>query len=190
VSKSKYKTYTDPQLVAMCLNGDALAWEALISRYRRMIFSVPVKFGLSTNDASDVFQLVCLKLVEHLHNLKDESRVSGWLVTTAIRQCIHLRTLKGRETEPEVDFDETIDPVENLEELRLIVEERQSVRESVDQLPQKCKSLIELLYFDEQNRSYDEIAESLGMPVSSIGPIRARCLERLRAILRKKGIKK
>ena len=88
-----YKTRTDAELVSMCLKGDAEAWEALITRYRRLIYSVPVRFGFSTADAADVFQAVCLKLIEHLHEVKDETKVSAWLITTTTRQCIHIKAL-------------------------------------------------------------------------------------------------
>src|SRR5262249_60499588 len=82
----------------MCLKGDGHAWEALIRRYRRLIYSVPVRFGFEDADAADVFQAVCLKLLEHLHEVKDDRRISAWLVTTTTRQCLHLRVLKTRET--------------------------------------------------------------------------------------------
>jgi len=86
VAASTYSKQTDPELVGMCLNGDALAWEALIMRYRRFIYSIPVKFGFRAADASDVFQTVCLKLIEHLHEVKDENKLSAWLATIKTRQ--------------------------------------------------------------------------------------------------------
>jgi RNA polymerase sigma factor (sigma-70 family) len=189
VSASKYKTRTDPELVSMCLQGDALAWEALIMRYRRLIFSIPVRFGFFSADASDVFQQVCLKLIEHLHEVKDETKISAWLITTTTRQCIHLKSLKHRETATDDDFEEPPDPGENLEELRIITEQQQTVREAVEQLPPRCRSLIEMLYFDMRALSYEEISTAMEMPVASIGPTRARCLEKLKAILRRRGIK-
>ena len=82
MSASKYKSYTDPELVSMCLKGDGDAWEALVKRYRRLIYSIPVRFGFEDADAADVFQGVCLKLLEHLHQVKDDRRISAWLVTT------------------------------------------------------------------------------------------------------------
>ena len=189
MSASKYKTRTDPELVAMCLKGDALAWEALIMRYRRLIFSVPVKFGFTPADAPDVFQAVCLKLIEHLHEVKDETKISAWLITTTTRQCIHLKSLKFREPGADDDFEEPLDPGENVEELRIHTQEQQAIREAVDQLPARCRSLIEMLYFDMHSLSYEEISKKTGMPVPSIGPTRARCLEKLKAILRRRGIK-
>lgn len=189
MSASKYKTRTDPELVGMCLRGDAQAWEALILRYRRLVFSIPVRFGFTSADASDVFQAVCLKLIEHLHELKDETKVSSWLITTTTRQCLHLRSLKYRETGTDEDFEEPPDPGENLEEMRIITEQQQTVRDAVDQLAQRCRTLVEMLYFDTRALSYEEIAQTMGMPVASIGPTRARCLEKLRTILRRRGIK-
>ena len=186
---ASYKTYTDPELVSMCLNGDALAWETLITRYRRLIYSLPVRFGFGSADAADVFQAVCLKLIEHLHQIKDETKISAWLVTTTTRQCLHLRSLKFRETDTGEDFDEQPDPADNLEELRILTEQQQAIREAVDQLAARCRSLIEILYFDPRQLSYEDISAQMGIPVASIGPTRARCLDKLRTILRRGGIK-
>jgi RNA polymerase sigma factor (sigma-70 family) len=187
VSAANYKTLSDPELVSMCLSGDALAWEMLIIRYRRLIYSVPVRFGFTSADASDVFQAVCLKLLEHLHELKDESKVSAWLITTTTRQCIRARSRKHRESGIDEDFEEPPDPADNLETLHIVVEQQQTIRDAVDQLPARCRALISTLYFDPRSLSYEEISQHLGMPVASIGPTRSRCLDKLRTILRKKG---
>jgi RNA polymerase sigma factor (sigma-70 family) len=189
VSASKYKSYSDPELVSMCLKGDGHAWEALIIRYRRLIYSVPVRFGFEEADASDVFQAVCLKLLEHLHEVKDESRISGWIVTTTTRQCLHVKSLKSRETTGEDGLQEPQDPALNLEELRILTEQQQAIRDAVEELTGRCRSLIGKLYFDHSFPSYDEISVQMGIPVASIGPTRARCLEKLKTILRRKGIK-
>jgi RNA polymerase sigma factor (sigma-70 family) len=189
VSATKYNTLSDSELVTMCLRGDALAWEILIRRYRRLVYSVPVKFGFPPADAADVFQAVCLKLLEHLHELKDESKVSSWLITTTTRQCIQVRSRRYRESGIDEEFEEPPDPADNLEALHIFVEQQQTIRDAVDQLPARCRSLIAMLYFDPRSLSYDEISQQTGMPVASIGPTRARCLDKLRLILRRRGIK-
>lgn len=189
MSVSKYKTCTDPELVAMCVGGDPQAWEALIVRYRRLIYSIPVKFGFSTADSADVFQGVCLKLIEHLHELKDETKVASWLITTTTRQCIHLKALKHRETGTDEDFQDPPDPSESLEETRILVEQQQTVRDAVEQLSERCRTLLEMLYFSPRSFTYEEIGQTMGMPVASIGPTRARCLDKLRMLLRRRGIK-
>ena len=189
MSLSKYKAFGDPELVSLCLTGDAQAWEALILRYRRLIYSIPVRFSFSSADASDVFQAVCLKLIEHLQDLKDETKVSAWLITTTTRQCIHVKSLKYRESSSEDEFEEPADPGENLEDVQILAQQQQSIRDAVEQLPERCRNLIEMLYFDARNPSYEEIGQALRMPVASIGPTRARCFDKLRAVLRRRGIR-
>jgi RNA polymerase sigma factor (sigma-70 family) len=189
VSASKYRSYTDPELVSMCLKGDGYAWEALIRRYRRLIYSVPVRFGFEDADSADVFQAVCLKLLEHLHEVKDDRRISAWLVTTTTRQCLHVRALKTRETTSEEELQEPEDPAINLEELRVLTEQQQAIRETVEELGDRCRVLIGLLYFDSNSPSYDAISTQIGIPVASIGPTRARCLDKLRIMLRRRGFK-
>ena len=188
MSAAKYNTFTDSELVTMCLQGDALAWEMLIRRYRRLIYSVPVRFGFTDADASDVFQNVCVKLLEHLHEVKDDKKIGWWLITTASRQCLHVKARRSRETPEDSNAEEREDPAPNLEELRITTEEQQSIRDAVDELTERCRSLIAMLYFDTRSPSYDDISRELGLPVPSIGPTRARCLEKLKIILRRRGI--
>ena len=189
MSDSKYKSFGDPELVALCLGGDAKAWETLIHRYRRLIYSIPVKFNFTSADASDVFQAVCLKLIEHLHELKDETKVSAWLITTTTRQCIHVRAQRIRESGTDEDFQEPAASNVNVEDVQIQSQEQQTIREAVGELPERCQKLLELLYFDITNPSYEVISQAMKMPVASIGPTRARCLEKLRTVLRRKGIR-
>lgn len=189
MSNTDYKSLGDPELVSRCLRGDAKAWEALILRYRRLIYSIPVKFNFAAADASDVFQAVCLKLIEHLGELKDESKVSAWLITTTTRQCIHLRAQRMRESPAEEDLDEPPDSSVNVEDIQIQTQEQQNVRDAVNDLPDRCRRLLELLYFEVTNPSYEEISRIMNMPVASIGPTRARCLDKLRTLFRRKGIR-
>ncbi len=188
MSASKYKSLGDPEIVALCLSGDSKAWETLILRYRRLIFSIPVKFSFSTADASDVFQAVCLKLIEHLHELKDETKVSAWLITTTTRQCIHVRAQRIRESSSDEDFEEPAASGVNVEDIQIQTQEQQNIREAVEKLPDRCRRLLELLYFETTSPSYEEIGKRMSMPVASIGPTRARCLEKLRTVFRRRGI--
>ena len=54
--------WPDARLVSECLGGSEEAWRALIFKYKNLIFSIPVKYGFSTDDATDIFQGVCLDL--------------------------------------------------------------------------------------------------------------------------------
>lgn len=183
-----YKELTDPELVSRCLAGESLAWETLIMRYRRLIFSIPNRFGFNPSDCSDVFQTVCVKLIEHLADLRDDAKVSAWLITTTTRHCIHVRSMKHRNVLDDDRLEETPAPGETTEEIGIRTDRQQKVRDTIAEMPARCRNLLELLYFDPQNPSYVEIGERLSMPVPSIGPTRARCLDKLRTLLRRKGI--
>jgi RNA polymerase sigma factor (sigma-70 family) len=136
-----------------------------------------------------VFQAVCLKLIEHLHELKDETKVSAWLITTTTRQCIHVRSLRLRESSGDEEFQEPAAAGINVEDIQIQTQEQQAIRDAVEEMPDRCRKLLELLYFDLKNPSYEEIGQTMNMPVPSIGPTRARCLEKLRTVLRRKGIR-
>jgi RNA polymerase sigma factor (sigma-70 family) len=185
----KYKELSDPELVALCLQGDGEAWATVIHRYRRLIYSVPAQFRFSQADAADVFQAVCVALVEHLRELKDENRIGSWLITTATRQCLRMRSHKYREPMMEGEADERADSGAGIEEVQMLAERRETIREAVERLPERCRGLIEMLFFSAKEPSYDEIGRILGMPVASIGPTRARCLGKLQNLLRPRGIR-
>ena len=60
----------DERLVQECLSGDEQAWNRLIDKYKRLIYSIPVKYALSPEDAADVFQAVCVDLFTNLQKLR------------------------------------------------------------------------------------------------------------------------
>jgi len=172
VSTSLYKGRPDPELVAMCLTGDATAWETLVRRYRRFIYSIPVKFGLQPQDAADIFQTVCVKWIEHLHELRDERKLKPWLFTTTTRQCLTLGLAKQREVgATDEQFEELFGPANDLDEMKIFVERQQAIRDSVERLPARCRSLIEMLYLDGSFRTYQEISQLVGIPAASVGQI-------------------
>src|SRR6266508_4299036 len=76
----------DCDLVAACLAGEPAAWETLVARYQRLVYSIPMKARLSTDDAADIFQSVWLKLYEKLASLRDHEKLSSWLITTTTRE--------------------------------------------------------------------------------------------------------
>lgn len=184
----RYHELSDPELVGRCLEGDPAAWEELISvRYRRLIYSIPNKFRFSPADCDDVFQTIVVKLLEHLSELKDESKVSSWLITTTTRQCIQMRSLKMRDVSDEDGLEATPDPAETSEQVHIQTDREQKIREAIHEMPGKCRQLLESLSEDPRP-SYEEISKRLSMPVPSIGPTRARCIEKLQSLLRQRGI--
>ncbi len=181
----------DGELIAACLEGDPVAWEALVMRYQRLIYSIPVKARLSPDDAADIFQSVCLKLYEKLASLRDHGKISSWLITTTKRECWRVAALNRREgARTDSGEDDSPDGVSQIpsqgllaDEQREILEQQQIIRESVESLSERCRDLLTMLFYQKDDLSYSDIAVRMKMPVASVGPTRARCLEKLRKLL-------
>jgi RNA polymerase sigma factor (sigma-70 family) len=167
----------DASLIQRCLDGEQDAWEAIIRRYQNLIYSVPIRYHFSSQDAADVFQHVCVILLEKLKTLRNSETLSSWLYITTKRQCWKIAKKKKMETELLETSEETSDS--NSENLVL----QHQIKTGVDQLSGKCRDLIFALYYADPPYSYDQITEKLGIPFGSIGPTRARCLEKLRKML-------
>src|SRR5215217_1760721 len=77
---------TDLQLVLACRRGDQLAWERLIRRYQRLIYTIPLRAGLDEDHAAEIFQDVFTTLFQKLNDIEEPDRLQAWLVTTARRK--------------------------------------------------------------------------------------------------------
>jgi RNA polymerase sigma factor (sigma-70 family) len=193
-SSMDYAQLNDRELIAACLEHDAQAWETLILRYQRLIYSIPVKHGLSAVDAADVFQSVCLILLKKLPSLRKQEKLFSWLMTTTTRECWRVAAHWRREAPLESrDPDAPGDPISQMasqeplaEVQRLALEQQQILRQAIDRLPERCRQLITLLFYQTDELSYAEIAARLKIPVASMGANRARCLQRLKKDLENK----
>jgi RNA polymerase sigma factor (sigma-70 family) len=175
---------SDPKLIEACLQGDRAAWDELVRRYARLVWSVGRRSGLSAADADDVHQIVFATLVRRLHDLRDRERLSSSLITTTSRECRRLLSReRGRAQADGAGGNAPASPEFGRDE-----EERQLVRDATDRLDARCRDLLTALFTAAGEPHYPEIAERLGIPIGSIGPTRARCLAKLEALLRAAGL--
>jgi RNA polymerase sigma factor (sigma-70 family) len=178
---------TDEELVAACRAGDENAWNALVGRYERLVYTVPFRFGLTPAEVEDVFQSVWLLLLKNLANLRQPDRLAAWLVTTARRECWERR--RGLDFQRLTFVAPGSIPAESwiedqtAEEIAAEYEEYRALHQALAQLGEPCRRLIQSLYSDANTTSYAEIAAQLNIPIGSIGPTRARCLKKLKQIM-------
>lgn len=178
----------DEKLVQDCLNGDEKAWNRLIDKYKRLIYSVPVKYGFSPEDASDIFQNVCVDLFTNLSKLRKVESIRSWLITVATHKCFHWKRQQRQDVEldaMEQEVAEDLAPAapQVLQE----VEEEQAVRDAIQKLTPRCAELVKMLFFEQPPVPYADVAQRLGLATGSIGFIRGRCLNRLQKILAELG---
>lgn len=171
-------------VVRSAASGDMRAWQRLVEQYSRLIWSITAEFRLNESDAADVVQTTWLRLLEHIDDINQPTRVASWLAVTARHECLrsvagHKRLVLGQDVEDmaaAVPHDREIDD-------RLLADERANdVRAALSRLPRQSQRLLEMLMADPPI-PYSEISDELGLPVGSIGPTRGRCLAKLRSLL-------
>jgi RNA polymerase sigma factor (sigma-70 family) len=176
---------SDRDLIRGCREGKPDAWKRLLNKYERLVFSVPVSYGLSDDAAADVKQLTFVSLIRSLDRLQEDSRLGAWLVTVARHHTWRLLDRNRRET--------AIEGVGHTEDAVLLTNDGAGTIEhwelaewlnnGLSLIGGPCRDLLLALYFDPEQPSYAEVAARLDMPVGSIGPTRARCLQRLKQVL-------
>ncbi|MDQ2987107.1 MAG: sigma-70 family RNA polymerase sigma factor [Armatimonadota bacterium] len=179
--------YSDSEigrLLDKCKKGDEQAWSQLVDRFSNLVYSVPARMKLSTDDCADVFQNTFLALSKGIERIHHAVALPRWLAVTASREAIRLRRTSGRYSNEssfeEMDLDALIADEEESAEARAVKSvEADTLRAAVAKLPEKCRALLELLFLGDEI-SYAEISKRTGVPVGAIGPTRARCLDKLR----------
>jgi RNA polymerase sigma factor (sigma-70 family) len=169
-------------LTSRAQSGDKQAWDALVERYAPLIWSICRRHELRGSDAEDVGQSVWLLLVDHLDLIRDPAALPGWLVTTTRRECVRvLRAARGQHDEGHAPNAEngSGEQIATAEEELLAAERHAALREAFTRLSPRDQQLIALL-IEDPPVPYAEISTRLGIPVSSIGPNRRRCLDKLR----------
>lgn len=170
-------------LVTAARDGNETAWAALVDRYSGMVWAVARGHRLSHADATDVAQTVWLRLAENLQRLREPAAVGGWLATVARNESLRITRQSARA----LPTDEPPEPREAPEpafptDTALSDRTVSALWSAFERLNDRCRLLLRMLLADPPP-PYLEVSAALDMPVGSIGPTRARCLNRLRALL-------
>jgi len=182
----------DAELVARCRRGDASAWAVLVKRYQRLVYAVVMRAGHDEHTAADVFQTVFSRLLQHLPRLAQPERLQAWIVTTAKREALLARRIGQRTVSMSVDDDDeggstvadVADDAPLAEDALSDLQQLNRLRQALDRMDERCRDLLTLIFADEDEKlPYEEVAVRLQMPVGSIGPTRARCLQKLRRLV-------
>jgi RNA polymerase sigma factor (sigma-70 family) len=157
----------------------------VLNRYERLVYSIPLRYGLSRDDAADVAQITFTILIQNMDNLAEDSRLGAWLATVARRHTWRFMKRNQRETASErlegADIAESVvllgkSDADSIEHWEL----SDWLDAGLSQISERCRKLLLALYFQPEQSAYAEVAEQMGMPLGSVGPTRARCLKRLR----------
>ena len=181
-------TASDQDLILRCREGNAGAWQRLWNKYNRLVYSIPLRYGLSRDDAADIAQLTFTILIQSMDSLSEDSRLAPWLATVARRHTWRLMERNRRETASERLDDADLaqsavllgkSDADSIEHWELT----EWLEAGLSKIDERCRDLLLALYFQPERSSYAEVGARFNMPTGSIGPTRARCLERLKQTL-------
>ncbi len=177
-------------LIAECLIRRESAWEEFLRRYQDLIYSCLRRYSLPEDDTREAFQITVAAIVTSLQNLRQPDRLSSWIIGIAVRQGAKRAQAIGREraTDPE---DEQLLDLPSAEELpeseRLVLERTYQVRLALGTLGERCQRILSALFLEVPPKDYEALAAEEGISSGSVGPIRGRCLERMKKVFRQNG---
>ncbi len=164
-------------------DGDQTALEELVRLLSPTLWQVVRATGVDRATAEDIVQNTWLALVDNADRISNPMAVGGWLCTTARRESWRVSKKLRREvvTEDEV-LGSALPAADGPEEEIVLAEDKVRLRLSLSRISERCQALLRMLAAGPRPE-YAEVSEALDMPVGSIGPTRARCLEKLRTEL-------
>ncbi|MER6472531.1 RNA polymerase sigma factor [Streptomyces collinus] len=181
-------------LVRSAVDGDAAAWKALVEGMSPLVWSVVRAHRLSDADGHEVYQTVWFRFAQHLGRLREPDKAGAWLASTARHEC--LKVLKGLTRLTLTDDPLVLDraseertPEQTLIDAEEEADQAERVRrlwQEFEELGERCRQLLRVLIASPPP-SYLEVSAALGIAVGSIGPLRQRCLRRLRARMDARG---
>lgn len=180
-----------PGWVQAAAAGDSHAWEQLVDRYQNLLWSICRSYRLSAEDSADVVQLTWLRLLDNLERIRDPRRLPGWLATTCRRECMAVRR-RSQSSVPTEDerLGRLLGGGPPADEPVLTADEFAILWDAFRRLGEWCQRVLRALVVDPEDGppSYRLVASELQVPVGSLGPTRARCLDQLRKLLDNGGI--
>ncbi|GAB2852675.1 sigma-70 family RNA polymerase sigma factor [Streptomyces deserti] len=181
-------------LVQSAADGDAAAWKALVEGLSPLVWSVVRGHRLSEADAHEVYQTVWFRFAQHLGRIREPDKTGSWLASTARNEC--LKVLKNARRLTLTDDPQLLDrvsedgtPEQSLLDSEEAAAQSERVRrlwQEFEELGERCRQLLRVLMASPPP-SYQEVSAAVGIAVGSIGPLRQRCLRRLRARLEARG---
>lgn len=170
----------DAGLVERIRSGDQSAWNQLVDRHSGLLWRLARSIVNDDAAASDAMQTAWLRLLQYIDRIDDPGAVRAWLCTTTRREAIALSKSMARQraSDPlDWSFDEPTRPADDPGERAAASEQHATVLEELANLSEKCRQLLTLC---AHKVAYALIADTMDMPVGSIGPTKARCLDQLR----------
>jgi len=170
------------ELLQRAAEGDRVAWRSIVDRYHRLVWSVIRGYRLDSSAAEDVFQTVWQRLIENCGRIRDPERLPGWLATTTRNEALRVLRHQKRQIPSEFEYDVADRLAGSVDDSLVESETQRAALAAFGRLPDDAQVLLRLFCSDPP-LDYQTISELSGRPVGSLGPTRARILDKLRTLI-------
>ncbi len=151
---------TDSQLVARAQDGELPAFEELVKKYQRDIYSLACRIVMDMEEAKDLTQQAFVQAFVHIRSFRQQAQFRTWLFRIALNQCYNYLKSRKKFGDP-LDCDEVILAGDDSPEADLVArEDHRRLYAALAKLPSKQRAVITLKV--EQGLSYEEISQVLG----------------------------
>ena len=157
-----HQNLDDPALVRRSLEGDAGAFEQLVSNYQRVLFSVALRLLGNYEDARDATQNAFVKVYQRLDTYDSRYRFFSWIYRILVNECLNARRNHHPEHPISDDHRGSDDPGASFE----AGERKRAVHEAILALPLEYREVIVLRHFAAL--SYEEMAAAIGIPTKTV----------------------
>jgi RNA polymerase sigma factor (sigma-70 family) len=180
VAGQQVRNRSADELLTGASRGEWAAWDEVISRYGGLVMHTAIKTGLNHSDAADVAQLTWLQLWKHGHQVREPNRLAAWLISTARREAIRVGTASKKYVLcADPTGEHSMSARTAVRDLYMVEQGYDwAVEQALDRLPPRYRALLRLLSCD-LGLSYSEVADRMGLPIGSIGPMRMRAIRML-----------
>lgn len=170
----------DTDLVKKVALGDEYAFEQLVKKYEHTVFNTIYHYIGDYNEAEGVAQEVFIKVWRHAKSFKGKSKFSTWLYRIVVNQCLNYRS---KHKEKLISLEETTEKGKIPESLKVEINfkhrrKAEIVRKAIDDLPRRQR--IALILSKLEGKTYVEIAQIMGVSLSSVESLIFRAKENLR----------
>lgn len=183
----------DSDLISSAKSGDEHALEELLCKYKIAVYNLIYRMVKDKQEAEDLTQETFIKTFKSLPSFNEEYAFSTWIFKIATNNCIDFfrkRKLKTYSIDKPIKYktseiqQDHPDPDLNAEKNILAKERSELIRQAIDSLPEKYHEAIELRH--QKEKSYEEIAEILDLPLGTVKARIFRAREMLNKALKEK----
>lgn len=172
---------SDGEVIQLCLDGDAVAFEILVERYKKLVYTTAYRMMGNKEEAEDVSQEAFIRIYSSLGRYNPEFKFSTWAMKITTNLCLDQLRKRKNVALPMDELPEITDDDKTPEETFITNETGREVQAAIDKLPAKYKEF--LILFHVQNLSYQEIMDITGESLTIVKNRLYRARQMLKEII-------